>query len=558
MENWRPTGTIAKNKVLRDCLSVANTYTTYGNGASIVSNKLKGGRKYPFTSTSQSIGFRCYSTERNLPRRFEKLINICSSPKEYFKVNDIYKLMYNAKMYELAYNKLKSNPGNMTSGINTTTLDELSIELIENIISQMKDNSFQFKPGRRIQITKPGKIGTRPITITPPRDKIVQEVMRMIIEQIFEPTFSSNSHGFRPNRGCHTALRQIKTQFGASSFIVEGDISKCFDSFDHNILIKLIEKKINDKRFIHLIWKALRAGYLEFHTVQDSIIGTPQGSILSPILANIYLHELDKYIEELKVNYDKGITAARNPIYRQLEHLRSKANKIKNHKLGRIILKQMQKIQSRLPNDPNFRRLYYVRYADDWVISIRGPRQDASYILKNIKIMLEDKLKLNLNIEKSKITNPRKESVLFLGTNICLSHHTYHAKGNHHQIKRVSSQLILLAPMDRIFKKLTQSGFMSSKYKSGIPKLIWYHNNKDTIILLYNNVLREYINYYSFTHNYHRVASSVEYILRTSCAKLLAAKFKLRSVLKVLEKYGQDMKGKDKVAFLKPSYKMNI
>jgi retron-type reverse transcriptase len=117
----------------------------------------------------------------------------------------------------------------------------------------MKDGNFQFKPGRRMQIPKPGKQGTRPLTIAPPRDKIVQEVMRMILEEIFEPTFFPNSHGFRPNRGCHTALRQLKTQFGSASFIIEGDISKCFDTFDHKILISLIERKINDDRFIQLI-----------------------------------------------------------------------------------------------------------------------------------------------------------------------------------------------------------------------------------------------------------------------------------------------------------------
>jgi retron-type reverse transcriptase len=187
----------------------------------------------------------------------------------------------------------------------------------------------------------------------------------MILEAIFEPTFSVNSHGFRPNRGCHTALRQIKTQFGSASFIIEGDISKCFDSFDHEILINLISRKISDQRFIQLIWKALRAGYMEFHTTQHSIIGTPQGSIISPILSNIYLHELDVFIQELKNSYDKGKLAARNPAYRKLEHVRGKAIKADNPNLALKFMKEMQTLKSRLPNDPGFRRLYYVRYADD-------------------------------------------------------------------------------------------------------------------------------------------------------------------------------------------------
>lgn len=229
----------------------------------------------------------------------------------------------------------------------------------------MKDGSFQFKTGRRIQIPKAGSRSTRPLTIAPPRDKIVQEVMRMILEVIFEPTFSSSSHGFRPNRSCHTALRQVKTQFGAATTIIEGDISKCFDSFDHKVLIELIERKVSDTRFIQLIWKALRAGYMEFHTIQHSVIGTPQGSIISPLLANIYLDELDIYIEKLKSNYEKGVVASRNPQYRKLEYLRAKANKAGDFDQGLKYLKEMQQLKSRLPNDTGFRRIYYVRYADD-------------------------------------------------------------------------------------------------------------------------------------------------------------------------------------------------
>lgn len=189
----------------------------------------------------------------DLPRRFEKLTQICATHKDGLKANDIYKLMFNVRMYEVAYHKLRSNPGNMTPGITPVTLDGISLEWIKETINQMRDGTFQFKPGRRVQIPKPGSSKTRPLTIAPPRDKIVQEVMRMILEVIFEPTFSNNSHGFRPNRGCHTALRQVKTQFGAATTIIEGDISKCFDSFDHEILIGLVKRRVNDTRFIQLI-----------------------------------------------------------------------------------------------------------------------------------------------------------------------------------------------------------------------------------------------------------------------------------------------------------------
>lgn len=323
---------------------------------------------YSCTRKRKRSGTRPDESNSELPNKFTKLIKICSKNIENFKASDIYDLMFNIRMYEIAYHKLKSNPGNMTPGIDQITLDGISHETFLQIIKEMKDGSFRFKPGRRVYIPKSGG-KTRPLTIAHPRDKIVQEVIRMILEAIFEPTFLDCSHGFRRNRGCHTALRQVKTQFGAASFYIEGDISKCFDSFDHKILVDLIRKRVNDERFIQLINKTLNAGYMEFHQIQRSIVGTPQGSVISPILSNIYLHELDKFVNDRKLKYEKGKEAKRNPIYRKFENLRQKALKEGNFEDANQNLKEMQKVVSRLPNDPNFRRLYYVRYADDWIIS---------------------------------------------------------------------------------------------------------------------------------------------------------------------------------------------
>lgn len=203
---------------------------------------------YSSKTKEEGSGIRPYE----LPKKFTKLVSICERRTIGFKANDIYTLMFNMEMYEAAYKKLKSNPGNMTPGIDQVTLDGISTEVFKKIILSMKDESFQFKPGRRVNIPKAnGK--TRPLTVAPPRDKIVQEVMRMILEVIFEPTFSENSHGFRPNKSCHTALRQVKTQFGGASFFIEGDISKCFYSFDHQLLIDLIRERISDERFIRLL-----------------------------------------------------------------------------------------------------------------------------------------------------------------------------------------------------------------------------------------------------------------------------------------------------------------
>lgn len=543
-----PKGTIGTRRELRDCLRVGTT-PTYGNGGSIVGLP-KGARLYSSKVTREGSGVR----PSKIPRKFTKLASICGHRKDNFKVSGIYSLMSNIEMYETAYNKLKSNPGNMSPGIDQVTLDGISLDVFQKIIASMRDESFQFKPGRRVNIPKAnGK--SRPLTVASPRDKIVQEVMRMILEVIFEPTFSDNSHGFRPNRSCHTALRQVKTQFGGASFFIEGDISQCFPSIDHNLLINLIRVRVSDEKFIRLIWKSLKAGYVEFNVSKHSIIGTPQGSIISPILSNIYLNGLDTFIDGLKANFDRGNAAKINPEYKHLDYLRQKALKNNNQLEANKMLKLMQKIKARLPSDPNFRRLYYVRYADDWILAVRGSRSETIEILNAIRDFLRNKL--NLDLEKTLITNPRSKPALFLGTLISISHHTYFRKGRNGQSLRSVSQIIFTAPLERIYRKLESAGFWSVAKKRSTPRTLWYHQSKDAIILLYNSVLRGYLNYYSFVNNYGNLAASLEWVLKNSCGQLLAAKFKLRNVLGVIKKLGTDFKGTDKVAFHKPKYSMN-
>lgn len=448
-----PKGTTDTRWELRDCLRVRSTLT-YGNGGFVVGKYPKGARMYSSKAIQEGSGIRPIE----LPKKFTKLVSICERRVNEFKVSDIYTLMFNTEMYEIAYKKLKSNPGNMTPGIDQITLDGISKEVFQKIILSMKDESFQFKPGRRVNIPKAdGK--TRPLTVASPRDKIVQEVMRMILEAVFEPTFSDNSHGFRPNKSCHTALRQVKTQFGGASFFIEGDISKCFDSFDHKLLIDLVKERINDERFIRLIRKALKAGYVEFNRSKLSIIGTPQGSIISPLLSNVYLNKLDLLIDDMKSNFDRGREARRNPEYRKLEYLRQKAMKDEDPAEANKILKEMQKIKARLPNDPEFRRLYYVRYADDWIIAIRGTRSETVKTLKSIREYLKETLKLDLSLEKTLVTNPRTDSALFLGTQIKISNHTYFNRGKNGQRLRSVSQLVMIAPLERIYKKLESAGF---------------------------------------------------------------------------------------------------
>lgn len=477
-----------------------------------------------------------------------KLAEYCKNhPQDTIKI-PIYPLMYNPRLFLMAYNKLKSKPGNITPGFNPTTLDGILSEVIDQIIQSLKDDSFKFNPGRRIQIPKANG-GQRPLTVVSPRDKLVQEVIRMILEVIFEPTFSETSHGLRPDRSCHTALREIKGKFGVATWYIEGDISKCFDSIRHDKLMDIIEDKIKDRRFTRLIRKTLNAGYFEFRVYKHSIIGTPQGSIISPILSNIFLDKLDKYIEGLKKEYDKGLSARINPVWSKYQRRKTKSEDLS---VKRMCHKMMLTIPSRDPMDPNFKRLVYVRYADDWIIGVRGSLEDTRMILNKVEKFFKFELFINLSLDKTLITDAKTSRTIFLGTSIGRAQHRSYSASGLGNRKRNALEIRLEAPLDRINRKLTETGFMKNKVP--IPRFLWLTNNKDEIITLYNAVFRGFLNYYSFSMNYGKLISWLHFVLKTSCAKLLAAKLTLGSQSKVYKKFGKNLKGDDKIEFIKAKY----
>lgn len=235
----------------------------------------------------------------------EVLKNLMEKSKnETYRFQRLYRNLYNPEFYWLAYKNIYANDGSMTAGADGTTIDGMGNERIERIILSLKDRSYQPKPARREYIAKKNSSKKRPLGIQSGDDKLVQEVVKMILESIYEPVFSNKSHGFRPNRSCQTALKQIQNTFTGANWFVEGDIHACFDSFDHHVVIDLLRKRIDDEAFIQLIWKFLKAGYMEQWTFIRTYSGVPQGSGVSPVLANIYLHELDKFMEKYAENFN--------------------------------------------------------------------------------------------------------------------------------------------------------------------------------------------------------------------------------------------------------------
>ncbi len=485
---------------------------------------------------------------------------------------ELYRLLYQEDLYIVAYERIKSKPGNMTPGTDEETLDGFSLETIRGIIHEMKTEQFQFKPVRTTFIPKAnGKL--RKLGIPCVRDKVVQEVMHMILETIYDspygPYFKDTSHGFRPNRSCHTALREFRGKWTAVNWLIEGDIRACFDELDHHVLVSILRQKIEDERFLNLIWKLLNAGYMDLHGIKrDSLIGSPQGGIISPILANAYLHELDEFVEGLQVQQEKGRKKRRDPIYQKLiqkkSHMVAKGET--KTRAFKQLVQQLNTQPSKQVDDSEFIRIKYLRYADDWIVGICGNHALAEEIKQEIKTFLSDHLKLTLSEEKTCITHAKTEEAFFLGTTLKIGNGgiakvrkvTSHWTGKTFKKRTTGSETVMKTPIPKLIKRLSERGFCT---KEGKPttKTGWTILDVDQIVSLYSGVNRGIQNYYRFADNWKDL-SRVQYILQFSLAKTLACKFQT-SVRKVFKRFGKTftlvIRGKDGKKDRKISFYLN-
>ena len=471
--------------------------------------------------------------------RIEVLKSLNTKNPEYINP-DLYRILYKPDIFVLAYEKIKSKEGNMTRGVNRETLDGISENWIENIIIELRSFKFKFSPGRIVEIAKKdGKI--RKICIAPPREKVIQEAMRLILESIYDAPngtiFKDCSHGFRTKRSCHTALKDIKHTWSGTKWFIEGDISNCFDEIDHHILIGLLREKIRDEKFIDLMWKYLRAGYNEKNSVNKvaNLSGTPQGGILSPLLSNIYLNELDTYILGLKEPFYQGTKRKINPEYSKIS---KKISKTSNPQEIKEFIKERRKIQSTLANDPDYIKINYVRYADDWIIGVIGSKKLTEEIKIKVEQFLKIDLKLRLNLDKTFIRHAKTEVANFLGieinTNMNKANHSIIKKGK--KVKAPSDMIQLNVNMNGIIQRLKDAGLCDG---NGFPICRKaYINFEDwEIIQTHNSILNGISNYYSFVNNRSKL-QRIEYIILYSAAKTLAGKHKT-SIGKIFKSYGK-------------------
>ena len=464
-----------------------------------------------------------------------------------------------------AYEIIKSNVGNMTKGLDQETLDAIDRPWFERTSVAILNGKFKFKRIRRIHIPKPDG-SQRPLGIASPREKIVQKALQLALNSVYEPIFVNSSHGYRPSRGCHTALNEIRMKFNGCRWVIESDITsdsrvsslgspsgdrKCFDRIDHKILLGMISKRITCPITLNLINSALKAGYVDDigNSVIANSLGSPQGSILSPLLCNIYLHEFDLFMESLAKDFNSGTERRKNPEYRRLQR-----TILPKYTPGSSAWRETRSLMNRLSSkdlmDPNFKRLYYVRYADDFLIAIAGSREDAMKILNSIREWLKYNLKLELHPDKTHIRHFATEPVKFIGVYIGPLSAPQNRTSTLYSIgqrRRVTSRLAMRVNLVELYKRLKDRGFVyyNQNLRLHKGKALGGLQNLDVtdIITFYNSVFRGFWNYYSFVDNSSSSSfAKLWWSLQESLAFTLSRKFRLTGIKQVFSKFGYPTK----------------
>ena len=484
------------------------------------------------------------------PERVLNSLNEHSKDSSY-KFERLYRILFNEELFYVAYHKIASNGGSTTKGSDGRSIDEMSLARIETLIASLKDESYQPHPSRRVHIPKKnGK--TRPLGIPAFEDKLVQEVVRMILEAIYEGHFETTSHGFRPKRSCHTALLHIQKTFSGAKWFIEGDIKGFFDNIDHDVLVGILRERISDDRFIRLIRKFLKAGYVEDWTFHNTYSGMPQGGIVSPILANIYLDKLDKYVKEYIRHFDMG-TKRRpgkesNDLANERKRTVRKLKKVKDgtEKAALVArLKAIEQERAAFPSgdemDGSYRRLKYIRYADDFILGVIGSKEDALRIKEDIKSFLSESLALELSEEKTLITHTGK-SAKFLGYEITVTRNNHQRRDVQGRLRRTYGKRVRLnVSMATLRDKLLEYGAMEIKLRNG--KEIWkpkcrsglIFNDDLEILDRYNRETVGFCNYYLIANNCV-VLHNFRYIMEYSMYKTFAGKYR-STVRKINKKY---------------------
>jgi group II intron reverse transcriptase/maturase len=442
----------------------------------------------------------------------------------------LYRQLFNRGLYLHAYGKIYRNTGAMTPGVTAETVDGMALTKIDTIIQALRMERYHWTPVRRIYIEKKRSKKLRPLGLPTWSDKLLQEVMRLLLEAYYEPRFSTHAHGFRPGRGCHTALTEIYHNWIATTWFVEADIAQCFDMLDHTTLMSILSEDIHDGRFLHLVETLLQAGYLENWRYHATYSGSPQGSILSPLLANIYLAKLDRYVETTLIPaHTRGNRRHYNSAYMRLlekAHRRKKAGKRVE---AAALRRELQRLPSLDPTDPSYRRLRYIRYADDVLLGFIGPRHEAEEIKRDLGVFLRETLKLTLSEEKTLITHARTQAARFLGYEITVlnSDHKRDQRGH----RSINGQIALMVPRSVI--QAQSAPFLRHGAPTARKELT--DDTVYSIIAQYQAVYRGVVEYYQLATNRYQL-NRLRWVMERSLTATLAEKLRMH-VSEVYDRY---------------------
>jgi group II intron reverse transcriptase/maturase len=430
--------------------------------------------------------------------------------------NELYRQLFNPQLYLLAYGRIYSNQGAMTPGVTQETADGMSVEQIDRIIDALRHERYRFAPVRRTHIPKKnGKL--RPLGLPTWSDKLVGEVVRLLLEAYYEPTFSDRSHAYRPGRGCHTALRQVVDTWTGTAWFIEADLSDCFGSLDHDVMVTILAEKIHDNRFLRLIRNMLTAGYLEDWRWHATLSGAPQGGVVSPVLSNIYLHKLDEYVEAVLIpQHTQGMRRRPNPAYVKVNSSLAYARKRNDRVKARELRKQLRRLSASDRHDPGYRRLRYSRYADDHLLGFTGPKAEAENIKDQLARFLRDELALELNADKTLITHARTRAARYLGYEIIVQHSDSKITGGR---RAVNGRIALRVPREVIkAKRATYLRHGKPCHRPAMQNLDDYQ-----IVKTYAAEYRGVVQYYLLASDVWRL-SALRWTTEISMLKTLAAK----------------------------------